>query len=450
MSNINVTSGNIGYIKIYPSSGKSSVDIKSLVTELKYYENIQSPSLTASLVIVEAGNTGIIDTDGKNVPSDILDGLPIRGGEKVEIQIADKQGTNPNKLDFKGEINSFYVNRVRVLDADTQKKVYLIDLCSKEYLRNEQSRVMIRYEGFISDSAEKILKDQTSLGLKTQKTYQIDKTLNKYNFLGNTRKPFYTLTWLAKKAVPENAGSFGGAAGYFFYETYKGFNFRSIDKLFQQKIKKEFIFSNSPDLAKGKENFSKILSSPTIERNIDLHQNLSAGVYGNRSIFFNFYNMNYEQADFDLSFQENKVEIAGREFQFVAEEFRDKQSRIMTHILDVGAVPKGANADEQLKNWKSTPADPNYDARRIMVQSIMRYNQLFTIKLNIMVAGDFTLNAGDLIYCEFPDITNQDNKLTNTQSSGIYMIASLCHRLTSKDTYTSLTLVRDSFGKKSK
>jgi hypothetical protein len=67
-----------------------------------------------------------------------------------------------------------------------------------------------------------------------------------------------------------------------------------------------------------------------------------------------------------------------------------------------------------------------------------------------MVAGDFSLNVGDLIYCEFPDIKEQTNKLTNTQSSGIYMIASLCHRLTSQDSYTSLTLVRDSFGKKPK
>lgn len=448
MSNSNILAGNINYIKIYPSSGGSFVDISPLVTELKYYENIQSPSLTMSLVVVEGGDTGALKSDGKQRPTDILDGLPIRGGEKVEIQIADNQGKTPNKLTFEKDINSFYINRVKVLEANTQKKVYILDLCSKEYLTNEQSRVLARYDGFISDSVGKILKDQTKLGLKTKKDFKIDKTLNQYNFIGNNRKPFYVMTWLARKSVPENAGKSGSAAGYFFYETYKGFNFRSIDSLFQQKEKGSYIFTNSPDL--NNPNFKKILSAPSVERNIDLHQNLSAGVYGNISLFYNFYNMEYERAEYDLSFQKDKVETAGGDYEFVAKEFRDKPSRLMTHVLDVGVMPKGANSDEQLKNWKSGPADPNYNARNIMVQSIMRYNQLFTIKVNIMVAGDLTLNAGDLIYCEFPDIANEPIKLKNRQTSGIYMIASLCHRLTSKDTYTSLTLVRDSFGKKEK
>ena len=449
MSNLNAQAGNLGYIKVYPSAGGSAVDISPLVTEFKYYENIQSPSLTISLIVVEAGDTRRIGSDSKT-PTDVLDGLPIRGGERVEIKFEDGQGPNPNKLVFEKETNSFYVNRVQILEADTQKKVYVLDLCSKEYLRNEQARVIPRFEGFISDSVQRILKDQTDFGLKTQKDFFIDKTLNKYNFLGNTRKPFYTLTWLAKKAVPEGAGSFGGAAGYFFYETSKGFNFKAIDKLFQQKEKKKFVFSNSTKLSPSYTDYSKILSAPTVERNIDLQQNLSAGVYANRSIFFNFYNMNYEQTDYTLSIQKDKVETAGGDYEFVAEEFRDKQSRYMSHILDIGAVPKGATSEEQLKNWKSTAADPNFQARDIMVQSIMRYNQLFTIKLNIMIAGDLSLNAGDLVFCEFPDIANEQNKSKNGQTTGIYMIASLCHRLTSKDTYTSLTLVRDSFGKKVK
>ena len=36
----------------------------------------------------------------------------------------------------------------------------------------------------------------------------------------------------------------------------------------------------------------------------------------------------------------------------------------------------------------------------------------------------------------------------NPKSGGIYMIASVCHRMTQGGTYSSLSLVRDSFGKK--
>jgi hypothetical protein len=41
--------------------------------------------------------------------------------------------------------------------------------------------------------------------------------MNKYGFIGNMRKPFTVLTWLASKGVPESKGD--ATAGYVFYET---------------------------------------------------------------------------------------------------------------------------------------------------------------------------------------------------------------------------------------
>ena len=58
------------------------------------------------------------------------------------------------------------------------------------------------------------------------------------------------------------------------------------------------------------------------------------------------------------------------------------------------------------------------------------------------------MRAGDLIHCDFPELTIDQNTETNKQSGGIYMIASLCHRITPGKTYTSLALVRDTFGRK--
>ena len=74
---------------------------------------------------------------------------------------------------------------------------------------------------------------------------------------------------------------------------------------------------------------------------------------------------------------------------------------------------------------------------------------MFLVKINIMIAGDFSLRAGDLIYCEFPQLSTEPNTRPNKKSGGLYMISSLCHSITPKDTYTSLTLVRDTFGIKS-
>jgi hypothetical protein len=181
-----------------------------------------------------------------------------------------------------------------------------------------------------------------------------------------------------------------------------------------------------------------------------LQQNLTLGTYANRSLFFDFAGMKYVVRDYNIDEnQKDRIKNAGsQDITWVAEDFRKGPSRLMNHVLDVGVLPPGATAEEQLKHWKQNKEKPTYDAANTMVQSIMRYNQLFTIKTNIIIPGDFSLRAGDLIHCDFPELTVDQNTETNKQSGGIYMIASLCHRISPGKTYTSLALVRDTFGRK--
>ena len=119
----------------------------------------------------------------------------------------------------------------------------------------------------------------------------------------------------------------------------------------------------------------------------------------------------------------------------------------MTKILDPGVLPAGKDVDDELKKWKDDKTKPTFDAAETMVQSLMRYNELFSIKINIIIPGDFSLKVGDLIECEFPEQTTNPSPDINRESGGKYIIAELRHRLRPKDTFTYLTLVRDSFGK---
>ena len=82
-----------------------------------------------------------------------------------------------------------------------------------------------------------------------------------------------------------------------------------------------------------------------------------------------------------------------------------------------------------------------------MSQSVTRYNQIFSVSVDVLIEGDFSLKAGDTIYCEFPDVSAQ-TKRPSKETSGLYLIASLCHKVTPTNAYTSLNLIRDSFGAK--
>jgi len=449
-SKLSTRTGNIREFKIFQAkNGGNSADASGVAVDIKYYENILSNTVSLSAIITETGES----QDKKLGNKGMLDGLPIRGGEPATIVIEDHEG---NKLEFKND-SKLYVNRIRNVIPGTQKDVYSLDFSSRELFANEQCRVVKRYDGKVSENVKKILEEATSgsVGIKTKKTVTVDDS-NSYNFIGNDKKPFYVCTWLASKAAPDSKEK-GGTAGYLFYETHDGFNFRSIDLLFQQEPKGNYLYSNTDE--KPQEYSGKIITYD-INRDIDLQNNLLMGTYSNRTLFFDFYAMNYQVRNFNVDSSgpakskeggsKNKIVTGGKDdIDSVADEFRQPISRLMNKVLDVGTLPSGKDIDEQLKKWKDNPKQATFDAADIMVQSLMRYNQLFSIKINIMIAGDFSLRAGDLIHCEFPELSVDPNTKVNRRSGGIYMIASLCHNITPRETYTSLTLVRDTFGRKS-
>ncbi len=450
-SKLSTRTGNIREFKIFQAKdGGNMVDASGAVVDIKYYEDVLSNSVSLSAIITETG-----ESDNEKVGNKgILNGLPVRGGEPSTIVIEDYDG---NKLSFKDD-SKLYVNRVRNVIPGTQKDVYSIDFTSRELFANEQCRVVRRYDGKVSENVKKILEEATSsdVGIKTKKKVTVDNS-NSYNFIGNDRKPFYICTWLASKAAPDRGDLKGGTAGYLFYETYDGFNFRSIDLLFEQKPKGNYLYSNTED---NPEEYDGKIISYDIDRNIDLQNNLLMGTYSNRTLFFDFYAMNYEVRNFNVDStnpakseeggSKGKVVSGGTEdLDYVSDEFRKPISRLMNRVKDVGTLPNGKNIIEQLKSWKEKASEATFDAEDIMVQSLMRYNQLFSIKINIMIAGDFSLRAGDLIHCEFPELSVDPNTDVNRQTGGIYMISSLCHNITPRKTYTSLTLVRDTFGRKS-
>ena len=56
------------------------------------------------------------------------------------------------------------------------------------------------------------------------------------------------------------------------------------------------------------------------------------------------------------------------------------------------------------------------------------------------------LRAGDVITCEFPKISVEDKDEIDSETSGKYIIKELCHHFDPKSSYTSMKLVRDTFG----
>ena len=434
-TNAAIRPGNIEKFTITNSDGKS-LDITGAVSEFFFYESVLSNNISATVLIVDTGH--LQDNKGKaQVFDGIIQTLNLKGGERVDFRINDAKNDNEvGKIEIK---EGMYINRIRDVSNSTLKDIFALDLVPKEYFSNEKTRVTGRYDGKISDHVDTIVKKV----LRSTLPLQVDSTSINYNFIGNDRKPFYVCTLLASKSVPENTDD-GGTAGFLFYQTKKSFQFRSVDKLLEQQPTKKYIYNNTNVDSYQADDSIKTF---TFNRTVDIGKEMAIGSYNNRSIFFDPIAMNYKVQEYN--FEDQDASSPGRERNIPdVEDVTNSPTRLMCHILDIGTLPSGVNSDDELKTWKSDPSNPTFNAPKIMVQSIMRYNQLFSVQLNVVIPGDFSISAGDTVECKFFGLNSESNE-EDKQLSGIYMVASICHKMTSNDTFTSLDLVGDSLGKTS-
>jgi len=442
---------NITRFEVYPNGGGEPIDISQGIAELRYYENVLSETVKLTVFVADTGNAQSAD-DGTGGKIGIDDALKLGNGEKVYVEFNDAyfEVTNEksNQLSFTTDDKALYLNEKEKLPETPLKNVYMFEFVSKEYLMNESKRVSKRYDGKISDSAEKILKNV----LETKKELDIETSENNFNFIGTLKKPLWMLMWLAKKAIPQKQNAKGNTAGYLFFETYDGYTFKSIDSLLSDtgegdsgsKAKyKSYIFNNSPSSEVPVGYDSKILSYETTNTG-NFQAKLMLGTYNSAKNAINAFDSSFNQSPIDISRQIRGINIAGLDFNFVNDTFIQNASRFSWSFDSVGVLPTGNTIEEQLDKSKELDIDKS----EIQNRAASRYNQLFTIKLEIMIAGDFSLRAGDLIYCDFPELTNKTNIGNNPRMSGIYMISALCHRISPNETYTKLELIRDSYGRK--
>ena len=432
----------IGQFDIISNKTQKSVSLLNGIIEMNYHENILDSTVRIS---VEYADTGSVtaSTDGKSV----LEGLPLVGSEKVSIKFQDNNevtiGDDP--------ILDLYVNKVTPLYKDTTRSMVSLDLVSKEYLLNEKIRVITRFDGKISDHIEKILQTEKEY-LNTEKKIDIEKTSNNFTFIGNNKKPFYTMVWLGKKSVPGGSqGKSNTTAGYFFWETSEGFKFKSIDSLLGQKEKKKIIFNENVD-NKG-ESIPPTYQVKAVEYSqdsmINVQRKLQMGTFSTRIILFNPFNCLYQVKATNATADENDLTLAGEELPVMNKEFNRTEegkdfSRTTYYITDTGTLPDG-NTKQQIEKSRKQ----NFEYIDIENQALRRFNQLFSEETTITIPGDFSIHAGDAIWIDSPQLKKEKKTdEVDEQMGGLYVVSTLCHHMTGEGTWTKMSLMRDSVGRK--
>ena len=381
-----------------------------------YYESLYSPVVSANMMFVDAG--GSTADDKENITS-IKEGLPITALEDVQVKIQTKFGT----LDFTKD--AFKVTSSPIMDQESNRMTVLLNLINDKEIKNSELPIFDRFVGKISDTVIKILQQKLQI---SRDKIDVESTKNSYGITGKGRGALNIILDLCRRSVPVK-----GDAGYFFYQTQDGFNFKSIDFLLSQDSKQKYVYSGAlKENLENSDNDFKILLAPSIKKDQDITKALKNGTYVNRNVFFN--PQTFEHSEIIFSVDKDGVQkTLGGDLPVKPEDVKGF-TKTNHHILDIGS-------------FETQNQNPNNDPREWQATSQMRYNLLHSIVMNIQIPCNTELRAGDIIEIDIE--SQQEDKVdspSDEQQGGKYLILHLCHHFDTLRSYTSLTLVRDSYG----
>ena len=417
-------------LEVYSNEDNNSVDIRGGVPVLEYRESVLCPYITIDMVVVDTGTAiGAKEKTGERGTVGILDTIKFQGTEKFKLKLEDQNG---NVIDLSGD-NDLRVARTRIGGRSIRESSCTLQVVSKEAFDN------CLYENRLKDTynakGEVIIgKALDSLG--TEKSFFFDTTEKSIYKQGSSLYPFDMCLDIQKISIPEGIDS----AGYLFWETSRGFNFRSLDKMFDPagKTIKKYMETGFADNRISPGFNGKILRSSFVMIT-DMLSQFEKGAYSSRLELFDILGGDNRYRERTRSTpSEGRGVIAGVNLPILNKEYQDKPTTELRRTNDDGQKVDPA------KSLTDTILETSFDTVSTSQQSIQNYRQKFSKTVNIVIDADLSLSAGDLIYCKFPQTAQKTSTSASTEDSGIYMIADLCHYGKPTQAYTGYNLVRNS------
>ena len=406
-------------VLLYPLAGEykgQAVDIRELVNEVSLYESIVTTSLTAELVVTDVG---------KN----IISNYPLLGQEKIEIHLG--SGNKVYKLPY-------HIFRIDSRVLSEKQQAYIIHLISFEGLANEIVRVSERVDG---KRAEDAIGSYLTDKLKSKKKLiDPDQTLYPIDLVIPNWRIFDFAAWIGKRSA---STAFPDSVGYLFYETFEGYQFKSIDKLISNKAVNEttpytYVQANLPGNNPVSESWRiKSFSSTSV---FDVLEDVRMGALCHTEIRLDFTNRKKKVIKNSVdTFYDNSEHLGNTKPYFGGGSLKlnENPSRVVYRPM-LNQI------------WGKDVSEQNNDKLNEMFsKAVFRYHFLDYNKLHISVPGNMDLRAGNVLKISIPspEKTESNKRIEDKRLSGYYIIHSMKHSILNRtELHTHITLTRDSFG----
>ena len=193
-------------------------DVRGLFASLSVFENIYTPLITGSIVLLETDTAKFIEK------------YKIEGNEDFEFEVK----TGKDSYSFKGVLNG-----LRNKANDQQFTAYTFDFTSKEVRKNEQTFIL---KAFREKNPKDIVTEMIEkMGGQQDKVQGSGKPMT---ILPSNKRPYDVIKYVLTHGVPDKSNASEGEkekmeekaegnGGFMCWATADGFRFNTIDQVME-------------------------------------------------------------------------------------------------------------------------------------------------------------------------------------------------------------------------
>lgn len=424
------------------NSSDEVVDLSEFVVELNIYEDIFSNYLRGNIVV----------TDSRN----LIDKFNIHGEEFLNVRLRTPSFTEVIEKTFR-----IFKLTNREIVRDTSVQNYVLHFVSVELFFDISLPLFTPFEGTVTDVAGKIFSDflatsrnfnisESNNGVtedfKETQLIVINESSNKVKFVSPGWSPLKCINWLASKAIPKD----GIAKSFIFFESNKNFYFGTLENLFKDAYENNnylgrYLISTSN--IRQKENSQNVNREMFLAKDVEMVEstdyikNYTNGYMGNRLVFLDVFNKDYQLIDYDhVSEYEKQFHTSG-EGNKAKPVFNKNTAR--NYATNISFYPKNPKLFD---NYQDNISEKMNEIHGNRLSSMI---ELTNIKMNITVPGRTDAEVGRMLYFDYPSLGAKDEKDDESSSqdklySGYYLITAIHHKVTKIEHQMVMEIIKDS------
>lgn len=428
--------------KIIIRNGVHEVDVSQMLVRINLFEDLYSNVLTGSITLVDSVN--------------LIGAFPFVGLEQIEIVFKTPGFGRRDATELFFDVYQISDrNTGTAVEGTDVTQVYTLQLVSRAFFRNQKSRVLKAYTDLpISEMVERIVSN--FLG----EDVEVEPTSGVQTYVIPSWSPFRAINWLAARSRPESNPA---AANYLFFETVSGYQFRSLNSIYQKRPVIRFVYGlANVRLTKDQKSIGERLLLPEMQliRSYMILQagstmeRIDQGMYASKlithdivtkqftiqtfSYLTDFKNQNHlEDSVFDDKFQLQPQD---------AKPFAGSKRHASSFDSVVKFHPKHSQLHDGVDNYD--------ESEKWLLQRMSLMRQIESQRIKIEVPGLNFLSAGQTVILEVPRPENVKGREhpddRDPEISGNYVITNIHHILGFDDHKMVLELSKESLPARSK